>query len=953
MPSLTFASWAQSPIGQAIEMADHAGTLGAATFQPGLSLLRPDGTQEPITALPLSMLGPEGVASLDPRCVVRMEPADSAGEVEDNYLAAVELVPPELPWLLTPARPGEHGRLRPWIVLVVVEVTGRELHPGRPLPTLAAGTDQLPDLADAWGWAHVQQAAEGLGALAGQPVARLLCPRRLAASTRYRACVVPAFAGGVAAGLGLPADTVPDPHAPAWDVAQSTRVTLPVFHSWEFGTGVQGDFEQLVRRLGPAPDERVGGLGRRLVDVERPWPEDDPLNGAPPGATLLVAGALTSLDPGAPGTVPDGALTDMRKRLLAELDTPADRVAKTMAPETQARALAPPIYGGAHVSRDRVTAPSQGGTPWVDELNLAIPERIAAGLGTEYIRANQESLMARAWEQVGAIREANRRRALAQLATSVAESVHARHIETMSAGEAVALSAPAAWRTELNTEAPSLAAEVAVSTLTTAAASTAFARFMRPAGPVARATGTAASRVIERGLTAEVEVPLQTPLLKRLETVGAAATGPLGLVADAAIQAERGVAAAGSVVTMQALASVARINGLTEEAAGLDAALEGLPVDRMAVRAGDLRLVRASLITSLDTVAAAVGNVEQTLQAAPAAGGTAALTPYGIRADLATLQGRVHAALAPGDRIARRLASQITMPAAMGAPRSLAPIMAHPVFPEPAALGLLQTAPEWFLPGIGQFPAESVTLLEVNARFVEAYLVGLAHEFNRELLWREFPTDRRGTPFRAFWPRPGAAPDIPEIGEWAGALGEHMASGTSHLAVLLVRGTVVRRFPDMTVVATPAVSAGANMAPGFDPDPTHWLSPLFATAIDAQTLAYGFAIDPETLRPPPTEATPGWFFAFQEHSFRVRFGFDLVESDPPAADRPFDTWNDLDWPRVPVERGFAVAARELAVPANETGEGAARWNADAADVARICVQRPFRVLIHAHELVGR
>ena len=953
MPSLTFASWAQSPIGQAIDTPDNGGTLGPATFRPGLSLLHPDGTQEPITARPLTMLGPEGVASLDPRCIARMEPPDGAGEVEDNYLAAVELVPPELPWLLTPARPDERGRLRPWIVLVVVEVARSELRPGRPLPVLSAGSDQLPDLADAWGWAHVQQAAEGLGALAAQPVARLLCPRRLAASTRYRACVVPAFAGGVAAGLGSPADAVPEPHAPAWDIAQSSRVRLPVFHSWEFGTGVRGDFEQLVRRLGPAPEDRVAGLGRRLVDVERPWPGDDPLDGAPPGATLLVAGALTSLDPGAPGTVPDGALADATERLRAQLGTPADRLAGTMAPETQAPALAPPIYGGAHVSRDRVTTPSEDGTAWVDELNLAIPERIAAGLGTEYVRAHQESLMARAWEQVGAIREANRRRALAQLATSVAESVHAQHVQTMDAGEAVALSAPAAWRTQMSTDAPSLATEVAVSTLTTAAASTAFARFLRPGGPVARATGTTASRVIERGLTAEVEVPLQTPLLQRLETTGAAATGPLGLVADAAIQAERGVAAADSVVTMQALASVARINGLTDQAAGLDAALEVLPVDRVAVLAGDLRLLSASLMASLDSVAATVGTVEQTLQAGPAAPGTAALTPFGIRADLASLQGRVHAALAPGDRIARRLASQITVPAAMGDQRSLAPIMAYPVFPEPAALGLLQAAPEWFLPGIEGFPAESVTLLGVNARFVEAYLTGLAHEFNRELLWREFPTDRRGTPFRAFWPRPGAAPDIPEIGEWTGGLGQHMASGSSHLAVLLVRGTVVRRFQDMIVSATPAVSAGPGVAPGFDPDPAQWLSPLFAIPVDAQTLAYAFPIDPETLRPPPSEATPGWFFAFQEHSFRIRFGFDLVEDDPPDPGRPFDTWSDVDWPRVPVERGFAVAARELAVPTDETGEGSARWNADAADIARICVQRPFRVLIHAHELVGR
>ena len=41
--------------------------------------------------------------------------------------------------------------------------------------------------------------------------------------------------------------------------------------------------------------------------------------------------------------------------------------------------------------------------------------------------------------------------------------------------------------------------------------------------------------------------------------------------------------------------------------------------------------------------------------------------------------------------------------------------------------------------------------LETNRRFVEAYMVGLNHEMGRELLWRGYPTDQRGTYFDAFW----------------------------------------------------------------------------------------------------------------------------------------------------------------------------------------------------------
>src|SRR6185312_12608722 len=189
--------------------------------------------------------GPEGVAGLDPRVVIRTDPPAGAGDVQDNYLVSVDLQPVELPWMFTPARPlatPTQSRLRPWIVLVVVEVATSRLTPGEPVPMLSVSADQLPDLADSWGWAHVQLSAEP-----SQQVARLLCPRRLAATTRYRACIVPSFSYDPAAKT----------YSAAWTIGQADDVHLPVYYSWEFGTGVTGDFEDLVRRLGPAPSDRT------------------------------------------------------------------------------------------------------------------------------------------------------------------------------------------------------------------------------------------------------------------------------------------------------------------------------------------------------------------------------------------------------------------------------------------------------------------------------------------------------------------------------------------------------------------------------------------------------------------------------------------------------------------------------------------------------------------------
>ena len=68
-------------------------------------------------------------------------------------------------------------------------------------------------------------------------------------------------------------------------------------------------------------------------------------------------------------------------------------------------------------------------------------------------------------------------------------------------------------------------------------------------------------------------------------------------------------------------------------------------------------------------------------------------------------------------------------------------------------------------------------------------MVGLNHEFARELLWREYPTDQRGSYFRQFWDvrsflaGPRRSPealrerlrDIPELHTWSKAseLGDH------------------------------------------------------------------------------------------------------------------------------------------------------------------------------------
>jgi hypothetical protein len=323
--------------------------------------------------------------------------------------------------------------------------------------------------------------------------------------------------------------------------------------------------------------------------------------------------------------------------------------------------------------------------------------------------------------------------------------------------------------------------------------------------------------------------------------------------------------------------------------------------------------------------------------------GERVMSEIGVEINPDELTGQLQDTLDPGERIAARLDSMIGVPADIDA-SGLQPLMAYPKFPLPMSMALLASAPEWFLPGLGEFPPDRTTLLEPNDAFIESYLVGLNHELMSELLWREYPTDRRGSPFQRFWPRPLDGTDIPGIDTWSprSLLGDHMELGGEEFAILLVRGEVVRRFPDMVVTAVRAVVPG-DFRPVPSTDPADVRAPLFVLPIDASTALYAFQVAPAELSAPPTPEVGGWFFVFQEHDYRMRFGFDLHNPE-------LRSWNDLSWDMFGGRAGFARIGGGLTPSEDDFGLS---WgpNADSTHIARIALQKPISVAMHAKLLL--
>jgi hypothetical protein len=140
--------------------------------------------------------------------------------------------------------------------------------------------------------------------------------------------------------------------------------------------------------------------------------------------------------------------------------------------------------------------------------------------------------------------------------------------------------------------------------------------------------------------------------------------------------------------------------------------------------------------------------------------------PVRARFDAAAAHGKVIAAIAPSAAFPRRAASLIRIgdrslveyvrdtypapPVNDGTPR-IAPVMAYPDIKEPMYSPLRDLSPDLLVPNLSLVPPNTISLMLTNSRFIEAYMAGANHEFARELLWREYPTDCRGSPFRQFW----------------------------------------------------------------------------------------------------------------------------------------------------------------------------------------------------------
>jgi hypothetical protein len=861
---------------------------------------------DPLASPPVRLRAPGEVVGIDPGLMVRHDPTPNATDAEANYFTVLELAEPDLPWRYTPAA-AAGDRLQPWLALVVVEDRSAVLeHPGGGrLPVLTVPVAELPDLAQCWAWAHVQadhDLAAGVAAsLVEAPAAfrsRLMCPRRLRPDRGWLACVVPTFEGGRRAGLGLAGVTGA---GAAWDRAAGGEVTLPVYYWWRFRTGPRGDFESLVRRL--TPRELGADVGVRDLDLSRPG------GGLPeaPGAVLSYLGALVS-----PAARPRPWSPRHRTRTKAALRQAVNR---TLAPApvaspydalTDDPVVGPAAYGAAQAHRRQVPAPGEP-PGWFEALNTEPPHRAVGGLGTEVVRRDQETLMAAAWEHAAGVRAANRLLGRARLAWELAARAAVR-LASLADDSLVQVAGPA-MRRLAHPSGGTLRGAVAASDL--------------PAGLITGAFRRAVGR---------------TPAARRAGTAGVV---PARAVTAAVLGDPVGVVGRWATVWPPAGAD---LRGQTAQPELPAVGAAGPPAPRR----------RATLTP-------APGRVPREFVLAQPVRPADLVVPYAGKAPPAvpgSLAAQVREALDGPRTVVRYVEASVS-----GLPRDRAEpvparVLARPTFTTPMYERLRALSAEYLVPGIGSVPDDTVALLVVNRAFVEAFLAGACTELSREFRWREYPARPDGTWFPRFWDSgPGGAADIRPIASWdpLRALGDNPPPGTPQVAlVLLITGALPRRYPDLQVYAVEAAWKGGKRREAVG---GRVELPAFAGVLGRSAFFYGFALsEAEARGSTRPDSHPGFFLVLEQRPGAPRFGLDAAR--PQLRGRAPAGWSDLSWAHLaredqPLPDFVDVSGPDWLIEAGALpgNGGPDAWGEDAAAMARITLQRPVRLLVHADAML--
>lgn len=714
-----------------------------------------------------------------------------------------------------------------------------------------------------------------------------------------------------------------------------------------------------------------------------------------------------------------------------------------------------PLYGRWHaiqqrLLKDRNNLPLPHQKNWIHELNLDPRYRAAAGIGTQVIQKNQEEYMHAAWEQIGKVVEMNNKIKWVQLAISISQQLYNYHFVPLTLNSSFLLSSPLHNRILQNQL--TVKSQVGQSMVPLAMTSGTFRQIIRPRGQAMKKlnlTGQAtAFNIIERVNNAEVEVlpdktepsggitindipkditPASNPVpewylwLKdkypKIKTYVLYAF--LFLLALLLIFPAIGINLLFSLLFLGSLAAFIffRKWDLQETSPAVTINFEQKPSDVDLYPKND----RFSIGEPGETIPKPTGNADSkeaqnfklALKDSYELMNFKLNEPVLVKLPLKEINQEIIRKINPRLTIKNRTEKTIHIPDRIknNFRETFTPVMAYPEFDLPMYKPLVDLSTDLFLPNINKIEENSITLLENNQKFIESYMVGINHEMSRELLWREYLTDQRGSYFRQFWdvksylvqqPIPEdikeKLKDIPEIHTWSrtnttrmnasdpnslrkNELGTHnqraSQSGKTQL-VLVIRGELLKKYPNAVIYAhkadwgeengqksVKAERALIKLTANQEANPPEDLikTPLFEAKVDPDIYFFGFDLDDEeargTLNPTQTTDNTGWFFILKERPGEPRFGLDIDQ-------HKLVNWNNLSWKDLGLADGQCIQLNKSislqpynAVTDQENkpieDDQQAQWNpnTDSSQLAYILFQVPVMVAVHASRMLPK
>lgn len=951
----------------------------------------------------IELYGPGDILGIDPAGVIRTGPPAGVNVFEPNYLPYVEFYEEDFPWRYTPlkaATDGDQKKLRPWLSLVVLDDSEFEQVdlPNAPLSVIKLKQKPslvFPNPQQIWAWAHVQvnknygasptleslKAAVKADKAANPDIAlsRVLCPRRLKPNKQYHAFLIPTFELGRRAGLGFETTDISIQKS-AWDLTDTDMQVstidnpsirgynqfYPVYYKWSFSTGNNDDFESLVNKIKPkylGPE-----TGHRPLEIQDPG-HPSLYNNLPPtitDGTLTLEGILKPIiNDNALDFDSQWELNESNDYLVALKDYLNQQESYLTSNPTDDPVVSAPLYGAKHIPATTVNTTTVN---WFTRINLDPRYRAMAGLGAEVVRRYQEDYMAKAWNQVGDVIEKNKTLNTLALAQFAMRANYEKNIASLTDEEVVNLSSSLLSKMV----SPALGsvtytAAMAQSNLPANVTSAAFRRLIRPGSVTVKqlfagTSGQFAANLIAQinSGTVQVSPPMHTPTGHASITAIPQSQFSASFVNSIASHNKFSLSQPGSFITASTGgANTSAANNFISIASGLHQHIGTLPTLPAPAPAFDITVAAQEIKEKINPAESVKAYTNKLFVRNRADGTTASFN-------------------------------------------DVKPVMAAPAIVAPMYKPLAEISTEYLMPGLKYITDNSVSLLLANQKMIEAYMLGVNYEINRELTWRGYPTDQRGTPFRHFWDFANGLQggnfkalasnqglmDIHPVHKWrtgptqTGALSAVGANSSrttppSNQIVLTIRGELLRRYPNTAIYAAKAKwhPSGRNIVRPLlstdisaDMEDTNKIrKPIFTARVEPDVFLVGFDLtytDAKGDSAFGTGTNAGWYFVMEERLTEPHFGADLTTSQLNPFNSSIERWNDLSWPNIGVSEGghieFANLNNQGVIVSNDsTGipidikyeDKQIYWEKNSADMAYALHRDATRVMIHAADML--